>query len=107
MTNPQAGWNRSDPKDSIMANTFKADILIALVQGELKILKNRWGTSKYLEPHLFLDIFTKGLRTGAMKCNLEKFNLFKEPIEQELREVILKVFNKYEILEKEDESGQI
>lgn len=106
MTNPQAGWNRSN-SENIMSNALNADLLIALVNGELKILKSRWGTTKYLDLHLFLDVFIKGLRTGVMKCNLKKFNLFKEPIEQELKEAILEVFNKYEILENDDESRKV
>lgn len=106
MSNPQIGSYKINKENSLLKNCFQADLVIALIHGELKILKSRWGEPECLDPHLSLDILIKALRTGAMGFNPENFNMFKEAIEQELREEIMKVLNKYKCLDEKKKRGK-
>ena len=107
MANPQtSGW-RVNKERSIMDSIHRSNLLISLDHsGEVRILKNRWGNIDNIDLHLLLEIFTQSLRTRVIGCNIKNFNMFKAAIEEELKEEILKVLNKYKVMENKNESGR-
>lgn len=101
MANPQTGQWVINKGKSILDGIHRADLLISLdFSGEVKILKNRWGTTKDVDLHLLLEILSKCLRTRVIGCNIDNFNMFKAAIEEELETEILKVLTKYKVVEK-------
>jgi|ADurb_Leu_01_Slu_FD_contig_111_52975_length_3360_multi_3_in_0_out_0_5 hypothetical protein len=101
MPNPQTGGWRINKENSIMDGVHKSCLLISLDHaGEIRILKNRWGTTNDIDLHLLLEVLTKSLRTRVIGCNIDNFNMFKSAIEEELKEEIMKVLSKYAVLEK-------
>jgi hypothetical protein len=107
MANPQtSGW-RVNKERSMIDSIHRSNLLISLDHsGEVRILKNRWGTTDDIDLHLLLEIFTQSLRTRVIGCNIKNFNMFKAAIEEELKEEILKVLNKYKVMENKNESGR-
>ena len=101
MTNPQTGqWNINRGR-SVLDAVHKSNLLISLdFTGEVKILKNRWGTTSDVDLHLLLEILSKCLRSRVIGCNVDNFNMFKASIEEELETEILKVLTKYKVVEK-------
>ncbi len=108
MANPQtSGW-RVNKERSIMDSIHRSNLLISLDHsGEVRILKNRWGTTDDIDLHLLLEIFTQSLRTRVLGCNIKNFNMFKAAIEEELKKEIIKVLDKYSIMEKKDEPRRL
>ena len=101
MPNPQTGGWRINKENSIMDGVHKSCLLISLDHaGEIRILKNRWGNIDNIDLHLLLEIFTQSLRTRVIGCNVKNFNIFKVAIEEELKKEIIKVLDKYSIMEK-------